>query len=220
MTDEFRYTRGRRISAAMTRALESLWWRGHPVFLYFFSFVSFALLHVYEYMIPVDSDGICSNEMLMYWVSWLIPKVTIDCTIISTKLGIHRYANAAIILDLWIYFSFIISIVIGVLAVVMDIRNYVKTWMNPFEPYGCYRKFVLSIIAISVTILNFWIVSFVSMLIMDSDGRHALMAILWGHGLGAAFHTLAVGIPCVLFGTMSLAINCGRSDVEETKNER
>ena len=128
MTDGFRYTRGRRISAAMTRALESLWWRGHPVFLYFFSFVSFALLHVHEYIIPVGSDGICSDEMLMSWVSWLIPKVTLDCNLITTEFKFHSYRNAAIILDLWIYLSFIISVAIGILSVVMNIPIYSRKW--------------------------------------------------------------------------------------------
>ena len=58
-------------------ALEHLWRYEHPTFLYCFALVSFALFHGHEYIIPVDSDAICSSEAFISRASLVIPKLKV-----------------------------------------------------------------------------------------------------------------------------------------------
>ena len=53
------------LAATIRRCLECLWWRDQPMFIYGFSLVSFSLIHLYRFLIPVDSDDTCSASTFL-----------------------------------------------------------------------------------------------------------------------------------------------------------
>ena len=116
----------RGLSSVVARMLEHLWRYEHPTFLYCFALVSFALFHGHEYIIPVDSDAICSSEAFISRASLVIPKLKADCELIATTLSTHPYKGAAIVLDLWIFFSFLFSMVVGIFSAGMNIKPYIN----------------------------------------------------------------------------------------------
>ena len=215
MTDTARGAKDRGFSVAVIRVLDCLWWRGHPVFAYVFALVSLVLLHGHEYLIPIDSDEFCSDEAMKARVSWLIPKVREDCVLIATTLKLHAYRNAAIVLDVWTFFCFIASFVIGIISFMMNVPSYVNTWAKPLGPnHGCPRRIFIAFIFIVINVMLYFFVFHFS--ILSTGGRLMYMDTLWGHGLGVMFQTIAVGSCAATFaGIMSVAIRCVRTSMEK-----
>ena len=112
------------LAAPIRRCLECLWWRGQPVFLYGFALISFSLVHVHEFLIPVDSDDICSASTFLDTMSWIIPKLRTDCMLVATSLASHPYKGVAILLDLGIFIMVVLTTAIAVASDVMKISNY------------------------------------------------------------------------------------------------
>ena len=146
----------RGLSSVVARMLEHLWRYEHPTFLYCFALVSFALFHGHEYIIPVDSDAICSSEAFIARASLVIPKLKADCELIATTLSTHPYKGAAIVLDLWIFFSFLFSMVVGIFSAGMNIKPYINM-LRGFELTNCWRRIYMAIIGILCTSISIWI---------------------------------------------------------------
>ena len=190
------------------RVLERLWWRGQPMFLYCPAFISFLIVHSHEHMIPsLDSDAICSNRAFMDRASWIIPKLTLDCHLIATTLASHPYRKVAIILDFWIFFVFLSSIIIVVATIRMNIQVYKNHWEAPYQMYSYPRRCLIAIIAVITFIIAIWWTLFGSVFTFHPDILYSeIVGTLSGYGFGAAFHTFVVGLPVCLFGIVRSTI--------------
>ena len=201
--------RGPRAMAA--RALECLWRYEHPVFVYCFALVSFVLVHGHQYITPVGSDAICSSEGFIAWASWVIPKLTLDCELIATTLSSHPYKESAIILDIWIFFSYLFSMTIGIFSVGMSIKSYRNMWIG-FKITNYWRKLFLTIVVVFCVATITWMTLFHSFLVSDPYTIKSLASTLSFYGFGAFFHTILVSMPCIFFGIIYSTIRPHESD--------
>ena len=208
----------RGLSSVVARMLEHLWRYEHPAFLYCFALVSFALFHGHEYIVPGDSDAICSSEAFVDWASWVMPKLTRDCELIATTLSTHPYKGAAIVLDLWIFFSFLFSTIVGIFSAGMSIKPYINM-VRGFQLTSNWRKFYLSVIGIFGVSISIWITFFHSLLVSESYTIASVMSSLSFYGFGAFFQTLGVGIPCMFYGIIALTIRDRKLCIQVDKNE-
>ena len=209
----------RGLRAMAERALEFLWRYEHPAFLYCFALVSFALFHVHEYIIPVDSDAICSNEAFVDWASWVIPKVTRDCELIATTLSTHPYKGVAIVLDLWIFFSFLFSTIVGIFSVGMNIKPYVNM-LKGIASAGYWIRIYISIVGIICILSSIWIALFESLLVSEPHTIASMLSALSLYGFGALFQTLVVGITCAFYGVVYFSIRPRKPEIQVDENEQ
>lgn len=202
----------RGLSSVVARMLEHLWRYEHPTFLYCFALVSFALFHGHEYIVPVDSDAICSSEAFVDWASWVMPKLTRDCELIATTLSTHPYKGAAIVLDLWIFFSFLFSTIVGIFSVGMSIKPYINM-VRGFQLTRYWKKLFFSILGIFCAAASVWITLFHSLLVSESYTIASVLSALSFYGFGALFQTLVVGISCMCYGIIYSTICPRKSNI-------
>ena len=201
----------------LARLLEAAWWHGHPVFLYLFSVVSFLIFHSQELTKGIlDPDEICS--MAVETKLWLLPKLSTDCTLLATTLSSHPYKDVAILLNYWNLAVFLLSIIVGTLAVVMGTRNF-ALFAKGFQHYGRARRWVVTIIMIFGIFASTWYVVFHSTLVIEGT-RYAWAGTLSSYGLGAAFQTFISGIPCLTFSMILETIFRKKIEYRAIRNEQ
>ena len=217
--DTNRGTGDRGRSSAVARMLEHLWRYEHPFFLYCFAVVSFALFHGHEYVIPVDSDAICSSEIFIARASLVIPKLKADCELIATTLLTHPHKEAAIVLDLWIFFAFLFSTIAGIFSAGMNIKPYMNM-MRGFHLISYWRKIYMLVFGITCIAGSIWIALFESLLVSEPYTIASTMSTLAFYGFGASFQTLIVGASYAFYGIVHFSIFSRKPSIQVDTNER
>ena len=188
------------------------------MFLYCFAFISFCLVHIHEYLIPLNSDELCSDVAFMNIVTWIIPKLRADCELIETTLASHPYKDAAIVLGIWIFLSAVLSVGIGIASVGMKIRSYEIEYLDRYRSRS-YRRNVAAAVAL-VMIFGFLMVGMLVFSTLNPPRHYSFMGTLWGHGLGSALQTYALGSQVFFFGVIWLVMRRWKSRQGEMSDER
>ena len=170
-------------------------WHGQPILCYGLVAVSFLVFHAQDYITTiVTSEQICSIESFMEKMILVLPKLRTDCEMIATTLASNPNVDIAIILDIWLFFVFSVSVILGILYIVMILKKYREP---SYRRYSWWKKISIFLLYVIILAMCTWMVLFYSVLVVS--GSRWWGATLASHGIGVAIQTLVAELPYLVF---------------------